>query len=49
MRDINWQVAVTYKFNDETIWMMLDQIKMIVFEKHSSCINTHLMFIAAHC
>lgn len=33
MRDINRLVAVTYNFNVETIWMMLEQIKMIVFKK----------------
>ena len=49
MRDINRLVAVTYNFNVETIWMMLEQIKMIVFKKYSSRINTHLMFAVAHC
>ena len=35
MRKINRLVAVTYNFNVETIWMMLKQIKMIVFKKDS--------------
>lgn len=44
MRDINRLVAVTYNFNVETIWMMLEQIKMIVFKKilahkHSSYVH----------